>query len=40
MPDIRGFQFDIVIAAALAYDATSTGEVDLESLIVESHYVE
>ena len=40
MPDIIGFQYDVVIAAALAFEATMNGNVDLDSLVCESYYVE
>ena len=40
MPDIIAFQYDVVIAAALAYEAATEGNVDLDGLVVASEYVE
>jgi len=40
MPDIVGFQFDIVIAASLAHAAATKGGIDPSTLVVPSYYVE
>jgi len=40
MPDIIAFQYDVVIAAAVAYEATTEGNVSLDNLVVPSEYTE
>ncbi len=40
MPDIIAFQYDVVIAAALAYEAATEGNVSLDTLVVPSEYAE
>jgi hypothetical protein len=40
MPDIVGFQFDIVIAASLAHAAATQGGIDPSTLVVPSYYVD
>ena len=40
MPDIIAFQYDVVIAAAVAYVATTEGNVSLDNLVVPSEYTE
>ena len=40
MPDVIAFQFDVVLAAALAYEAATEGGVDLGTLVVPSEYVD
>jgi len=40
MPDIIAFQYDVIIAAALAFEAATEGNVDLDHLIVPSEYAE
>jgi hypothetical protein len=40
MPDIIAFQYDVVIATALAYEAATDGNVSLDNLVVPSEYVE
>jgi len=40
MPDVIAFQRDVVLAAALAYEAATVGNVDLNALVVPSEYVE
>lgn len=40
MPDIIGFQFDLILAAALAYEAVLTRNVDIPSLIVDRYMLE
>jgi len=40
MPDIIAFQYDVVIVAAVAYEASTRGKVSLDNLVVPSEYVE
>ena len=40
MPDIIAFQYDVVIAAAVAYVAATEGNVSLDNLVVPSEYTE
>jgi hypothetical protein len=40
MPDVIAFQRDVVLAAALAHEAATVGNVDLDALVVPSEYVE
>ncbi|MCD6285746.1 MAG: hypothetical protein J7M39_07535 [Anaerolineae bacterium] len=40
MPDIIAFQYDVVIVAAAAYEASTKGEVSLDNLVVPSEYTE
>ena len=40
MPDIIAFQYDVVLAASLAYEASTEGNVNLDNLVVPSAYVE
>jgi hypothetical protein len=40
MPDIIAFQYDVVIAAAVAYEAATTGSINLDNIVVPSEYVE
>jgi len=40
MPDIIAFQYDVVIAAALAFEAATVGGVELEGLIGPSEFIE
>ncbi|MBN1315465.1 MAG: hypothetical protein JXA42_08355, partial [Anaerolineales bacterium] len=37
MPDVIGFQFDIIIASALGYEAILTQNIDIQALIVEGY---
>jgi hypothetical protein len=39
MPDIIAFQYDVVLAAAAAYQASTEGGIDLDTLVVPSEYV-
>lgn len=39
LPDVIAFQADVVVAAALAYEAALEGTVSLENLIIPSEYV-
>lgn len=40
MPDIIAFQYDVVIAAALAFEAATVGGVDLDNMIGPSEFIE
>ncbi|HKZ54537.1 MAG TPA: hypothetical protein VJ123_03580 [Anaerolineales bacterium] len=40
MPDVVGFQFDVVLVACLVHKAALEGGVDLEAILVEGYYVE
>lgn len=40
MPDIIAFQYDVVIAAAVAYEAATEGNLSLDNLVVPSETVE